>query len=825
VSGRYKWFALSNTTLGVLMSTINMSIVIIALPDIFRGIHINPLQPGNISYLLWIIMGYILTQAVLVVTLGRLGDMFGRVKIYNAGFAVFTIGSIALAFDPLQHGGGALWLILWRIMQGVGGAMLSANSTAILTDAFPARRRGLALGINQIAGIGGSFLGFIIGGLLAPVHWRLVFFVSVPIGLIGTVWAYKSLREIGHRVRARIDWWGNLLFAVGLTATLVGITYGIQPYGGHPEGWTNPMVLGAIIGGFAVLAVFCVVETKVAQPMFHLGLYKIRAFWTGNLASLLSAVGRGGLQFMLIIWLQGIWLPLHGYNFVQTPLWAAIYMVPITIGFLIAGPASGALSDRVGARTLATGGLLVVAATFVGLLAIPTDFTYWQFGLILFISGIGSGLFAAPNTTAIMNSVPADQRGQANGMRTTLMNSGMALSIGIFFSLMTTGLAAKLPHSLASGLIGQGVPHGAAQQIAGLPPIGTLFAAFLGYNPIGNLLPQHVQHALSTGQLHTLLGKQFFPHLIAQPFHHGLAIAFAAAAAMSVAGAIASALRGGIYYHESSMDPKPVSEAAADSSDTQASPASGEPSVSDAATVDHNGHRVNGHRPNGHRAGDGSGPAAAGEAAGRSKPAPLPASGTALVVLDMQQGIVERASVPDPVLEAAQRAVRAARAAGIPVVYVRAAFRDRTPEISPRNRSFAPLSGTNRMRETDPGTRIHPSVSPQPGDVIVTKRRISAFAGSDLDVVLRSAGVSCLVLAGVATSGAVLSTLRQAADQDFVLTVLRDACADRDSEVGRVLMEKVFPTQAAVTTVDEWESGLASATTPAEAVVGHVPTG
>ncbi|MGH3319494.1 MAG: MFS transporter [Streptosporangiaceae bacterium] len=550
MTGRYKWFALSNTTLGVLMATVNMSIVIIALPDIFRGIHLNPLEPGNISYLLWIIMGYMVVQAVLVVTLGRLGDMFGRVKIYNAGFAVFTAGSIALALDPLQHAHGAMWLIVWRLVQGVGGAMLMANSTAILTDAFPARRRGMALGINSVAGIGGSFIGFIVGGLLAPVDWRLVFFVSVPIGLVGTVWAYVSLREIGVRKAARVDWWGNVLFAIGLTAVLVGITYGIQPYGGHVEGWTNPMVLGALVGGLVVLAVFCLVETRVAQPMFRLGLYKIRAFWTANLASLLGAVGRGGLMFMLIIWLQGIWLPLHGYAFEVTPLWAAIYMIPMTFGFLVAGPASGALSDRVGARTLATLGMLVGAAMYGALLALPTDFTYWQFGLVLFIAGIGSGLFAAPNTTAIMNSVPADQRGQANGMRTTLQNSGMALSIGIFFSLMTTGLAARLPHSLYAGLTGQGVPDAVAGKVAGLPPIGTLFAAFLGYNPIGNLLPPQVLRNLPAGSAHTLTGKGFFPHLIAGPFHHGLVIVFTAAAAMSVVGAIASAFRGGIYIHE-----------------------------------------------------------------------------------------------------------------------------------------------------------------------------------------------------------------------------------------------------------------------------------
>ncbi|WP_406055514.1 MFS transporter [Kribbella sp. NBC_00889] len=546
---RYKWIALSNTTVGMLMATINSSIVIISLPDIFRGIKLDPLQPGNVSYLLWMLMGFLLVTAVLVVSLGRLGDIYGRVKIYNLGFAVFTVGSIALVFDPFTQGSGALWLILWRLVQGVGAAMLFANSTAILTDAFPSDRRGFALGINQVAAIGGSFVGLVIGGLLAPVDWRLVFLISVPFGLIGTIWSYKSLRETSVRTRARVDWVGNALFAVGLTAILAGITYGIQPYGGHDMGWTNPWVLAGLIGGAALLAVFCVVEARVEAPMFNLSLFRIRAFTAGNLAGLLASVSRGGLQFMLIIWLQGIWLPLHGYSFASTPLWAGIYLLPLTVAFLIAGPMSGFLSDRYGARAFATGGLLLAALSFLGLMMLPTNFNYWAFGGLLVLNGIGSGLFSAPNTTAIMNSVPANRRGVASGMRGTFFNSGTSLSIGIFFSLMIVGLAQTLPAALTSGLEAHGVSATVANGIGQQPPVGSLFAAFLGANPIGTLLGSLPASAIHGADLNTLTSKQFFPQLIATPFHHGLVIVFSAAIAMSLIAAVASLFRGSRYVH------------------------------------------------------------------------------------------------------------------------------------------------------------------------------------------------------------------------------------------------------------------------------------
>jgi MFS family permease len=554
----YRWVALSNTTLGMLMATINSSIVIISLPAIFTGVKLNPLEPGNVSYLLWMLMGYMLVTAVLVVMFGRMGDQFGRVRIYNLGFVIFTLAAIALCLDPFTGGPGAMWLIVWRFVQGVGGAMLFANSTAILTDAFPANKRGFALGLNQVAAIAGSFIGLILGGVLAEVDWRAVFFVSVPFGVIGTIWSIKSLHEVGQKNPGRIDWLGNATFGIGLIALLTGITYGIQPYGDSSQGWGNPWVLGSIVGGLLLLVAFGFVELRVPSPMFDMRLFRIRAFSSGIFAGFLAAIGRGGLQFMLIIWLQGIWLPLHGYSYESTPLWAGIYMLPITIGFLVAGPISGALSDRFGSRAFATVGLLLVAATFVGLLLIPVNFEYWQFALLTGLNGIGSGLFSSPNRTAIMNSVPANERGAASGMAGVALNAGSSLSIGIFFSLMIAGLSVALPSALTNGLTSHGVPANVAAQVGNTPPVGSLFAAFLGYNPIQSLLgptgiltAPHVDGA-------TLTGKEFFPQLISGPFHDGLVVVFIAAAVMSVIGAVASFLGGAKYVHGETVAPAPA---------------------------------------------------------------------------------------------------------------------------------------------------------------------------------------------------------------------------------------------------------------------------
>jgi MFS family permease len=550
----YKWIALSNTTLGVLMAAINGSILIISLPSIFRGIGLDPLQPENINYLLWTLMGYLVCMAVLVVAFGRLGDMFGRVKTYNAGFAIFTIASIALGLTPGHGAQAALYIILMRIVQGVGGALLMANSAAILTDAFPAAQRGLALGINTVAGIGGSFIGLIIGGLLASYDWRAVFWIGVPFGLFGTIWAYLKLRDTARKDVLEHDWLGNITFAAGLVLILVGITYGIQPYGTHLMGWTSPKVLSFLIGGMVLLLAFIVVESRVKSPMFNLRLFRIRPFLAGNLASLFASTGRGGLQFMLIIWLQGIWLPLHGYSFVTTPLWSGIYMLPLTVGFLVAGPLCGYLSDHYGARPFATGGMVLGALAFILLQALPVNFSYWQFALLLLLNGIGSGMFAAPNTSGIMSSVPATERGQASGMRATTMNAGMVLSIGVFFSLMIIGLSSTLPQAMQSQLVSQDVPVSVAHEVAHEPPVSSLFAAFLGYNPMTKLMPTQVLHSLPPANLATITSRDFFPHLIAGPFMNGLRIAFSFSAGLFVVAAVASWLRGKQYIHQDAED-------------------------------------------------------------------------------------------------------------------------------------------------------------------------------------------------------------------------------------------------------------------------------
>ncbi|OBF36668.1 MFS transporter [Mycobacterium sp. ACS1612] len=541
----YRWVALTNTTAAVFMSALDGSIVIISLPAIFRGIDLDPLAPANIAYLLWMIMGYRLVQSVLVVTLGRIGDMYGRVRVYNFGFSVFTVASILLSFDPFSGAAAAQWLIGWRLLQAVGGSMLTANSAAILTDAFPPDRRGFALGFNQVAALAGQFIGLVAGGLLAAWDWRAVFWVNVPVGVFGTVWAYRRLRDNGQRHRGHIDWWGNITFAIGLSAVLVAITSGIQPHGGHTTGWHSPFVLTTLAAGILLLIAFVVIETRVAEPMIRPSLFRIRAFTAGNMATLSAALAQGGLQFMLIIWLQGIWLPLHGYDYAETPLWAGIFMLPLTAGFLVAGPAAGALSDRFGARGIASIGMLAFALSFVGLLLLPIDFPYWAFALLIGLNGIGSGMFAAPNTSAIMGSVPPEERGVVSGMRATFQNSGTALSIGVFFSLMIVGLAYTLPYALTTGLQNQGVPNAVADQVAALPPVSTLFAAVLGVNPLEHLLaPSGVLTHLPADNVATITGGQFFPHLISDPFHHGLIVVFGVSIALAALAGVASLARG-----------------------------------------------------------------------------------------------------------------------------------------------------------------------------------------------------------------------------------------------------------------------------------------
>lgn len=567
--GSYKWIALSNTTLGVLMASINQTILIISLPAIFRGIQINPLgHSGNISLLLWILMGFNVATTILLVSFGRISDTYGRVRLYNLGFLVFTIGSILLFLTPGTATAGEWELIVFRFIQGIGGAFLFANSSAILTDAFPVEERGLALGLNQIAGIAGGVIGLVVGGLLSVVWWRAIFLVNVPVGLFGTVWAYIALRETATtRDGKHIDWWGNLTFGLGLMGVMLGLTYSITPYGSHPMGWHSPFVQISLIAGVVLLVLFVIIETKILDPMFHMGLFKIRAFAIGNFTNLMASIARGGLSFMMIIWLQGIWLPMHGVSFANTPLQAGIDTIPQMVGFLLLGPLSGRLSDRFGARWLATLGMVVSALGFFLLNTLPADFHYWTFAFYIFVVGAGMGLFASPNTSAIMSAVPARFRGAASGMNATFMNAGMMLSMGVFFTIVISSLATGLPSTITHGLSRFALPASFIHGLAHASPLSLLFAALLGYNPLKTLFSstavgRTVVSHLPAHQVATLESPQFFPQLISHPFMDALRVVFLFAAAMTLLSAILSVFRGGRFiYQDDDLPQTPQEEA------------------------------------------------------------------------------------------------------------------------------------------------------------------------------------------------------------------------------------------------------------------------
>jgi MFS family permease len=563
----YKWTVLSNTTLGALMASINGTIILISLPVIFRGVNVDPFQPGNLTLLIWLLMGYGVVTATLLVTVGRISDMWGRARMYNLGFAIFAAGSVLLFLTPNSGTTGAWELVGFRVVQGVGGAFLFANSAALITDAFPHSERGKALGINQVAAMGGSVVGLVLGGVLAGVgdvrlgsvvipSWRIIFLASVPVAVAGTVWAYIKLHDIGSVRRGqRIDYVGNTTFGVGLTLLLIAVTYGLLPYGGQSMGWSSPWVWGGIGLGLALLVAFVIVETRVKDPMFRLELFRIRAFAAGNLAGLLGSIARGGVMFMLIIWFQGIWLPLHGYSFSQTPFWAGIYMLPMMGGFVLMGPLSGWLSDRFGARYLASAGMAVTSVGFVLLLLLPYDFEYWQMGLLLLLQGCGMGMFAAPNTAAIMNAVPAEHRGAASGMRATLQNAGMQLSLAVFFTIVLVGLASGLTGSVSSALGSAGVSGPAATALTGMVasnPSGALFGAFLGKNPMSvyiSYLPTALQAQIGSATA-ALTARGFFPHAVAPAFLQGIDAAFEISAVLTALAAIVSLMRGGRYVHE-----------------------------------------------------------------------------------------------------------------------------------------------------------------------------------------------------------------------------------------------------------------------------------
>jgi MFS family permease len=629
---RYKWIALSNVTLGVLLATLDGSITLIAMPDIFRGIHLDPLQPANSFYLLWMILGFLVVSSVLIVSLGRLGDMYGRVKMYNLGFVIYTVASLFLTVDWLDGRAGASYLIAFRIVQGVGASFLLANAAAIITDAFPVHQRGMALGINNIVGVSGMFVGLVLGGVLAPIDWRLVFLISVPVGLFGTVWAYLKLEERSKPRPAKIDWAGNVTFALGLILIMASVTYGIRPYGTSATGWGSPRVIALLAAGSACLVAFLVIERLVSAPMFRLQLFRIRAFTFGTLSTFLSSVSRGGLMFMLIIWLQGIWLPQHGYSFAETPLWAGIYMLPLTVGMLLVGPVSGLLSDRFGSRWFATGGMLGSAASFAALALLPTDFPYPLFAVVLALQGASMGMFASPNRAAVMNSLPAADRGAGGGMNQTFQNSAQVLSIGVFFTLMIMGLSSGLPATMLRGLRSHGVAVATAQQVAHLPAVSILFAAFLGYNPLAHLAGAHVLASVSTANRAVLTGRSFFARLISPSFRTGLHEALAFAVGACLIAAAASLARGGRAA---------AAVAALEAADAEADAATnGDPATSQA---------VHGDRAAPHPA---NGDPAAPRPANGDPAAPPPADGDPATSRAADGGSVTLPGEPDTVLRA-----------------------------------------------------------------------------------------------------------------------------------------------------------------------------
>ncbi|MDD1702155.1 MAG: MFS transporter [Methanoregula sp.] len=555
----YKWVALSNTTIAMFMAAVNGSIILISLPAIFNGININPLT--SFQYLLWILMGYGIVTATLLLSFGRLSDIYGRVRLYNIGFAIFTAGSILLFLTPDTGDAGAIELIVFRLIQAVGAAFIFSNSAAILTDAFPPDERGKALGLNQVAALSGQFVGLLIGGILAVFHWRYVFLISVPFGIIGTIWAFMKLKEPAYPKRTqKIDLWGNLSFIGGLTIFLIGITYALLPYGSDAMGWGDPLVIAALATGTLLLIAFPIIETRVEDPMFRMDLFKIRNFAFGNAAGFLSALARGGVMIILIILLQGVWLPLHGYSFESTPFWAGVYMLPLTIGFVIMGPLSGIISDKYGARWISTLGMVLIGVSFLILAILPYNFDYLPFALALLVMGIGNGMFSSPNAAAIMNSVPADRRGVTSGMMSTLMNSGFVLSMGMFFTIIVVGLTSTFPAVVSDSLS----QIGAAQLIpamGAIPPTGALFAAFLGYNPVQTILAGLSPALLATvapATLVTLTGVVWFPTTLAQAFMPSLALSFYIGAGISFVAALLCAMRGEKYIEE--IDGAPARE-------------------------------------------------------------------------------------------------------------------------------------------------------------------------------------------------------------------------------------------------------------------------
>ncbi|MCL4373383.1 MAG: MFS transporter [Candidatus Marsarchaeota archaeon] len=547
---QYKWTVLTNTTLGVIMSSLNMNVVMISLPAIFRGLGINPFVPGEFTYLLWVLMGYSIVLATILVTFGRISDIFGRARLYTWGFIIFTAASVLLSIIPDNTGNfGALLLILFRLVQAIGGGFLMVNSTALLTDAFPPNERGKALGLNQVALIVGTLLGLIVGGILASYDWHLIFIMSVPFALAGAVWSIYRLDRHHEKKEVHMDYMGNITIAIGLILVSLGFTYVLMPYKNSQLGWANPWVIGSFAAGILFIVLFAFAEKRAANPLFNLSFFRIRPFTFGNLSLLLSSLARGASMFLVAIWLQGIYLPLHGIPYTETPLWAGIYMLAMMFGMVTMGPISGWLTDKYGARIFATSGMLVIALSLFALTLLPYNFNPIAFELILFFNGIGNGLFASPNTTSIMNSLPPKDRGTGNGMRMTLSNIGSSISMAIFFSVAITVFTIYVPGAMYSSAVQQGIPTEAAHLLAQIPASGLLFGAFLGVDPLA-ALPKSLTSSLPGAAINVLESHTFLPNVLGPSFMQGLRTSLYISVVLIGIGAVLSALRGKRYVYE-----------------------------------------------------------------------------------------------------------------------------------------------------------------------------------------------------------------------------------------------------------------------------------
>ncbi|HVC33559.1 MAG TPA: MFS transporter [Chloroflexota bacterium] len=414
-SSGYEWTALSVTTLGALLAALQSTALLIALPDILVKLQASFLT------VMWLLLGYLLITTALVPVIGRLADMFGRKNLYNAGFAIFTLGSLLAGLGQQQFHG--MDVLVFRMLQGIGGALLITNSTAIVTDAFRSGRVGLGLGVNQIAGAAGFVLGPVVGGLLTAIDWRWVFLFNVPLGVFGTYWGMRRLREpVTLPSRQTFDWPGSLSFTIGLGSVLLALSLVAFPM----LGWT--VIYALFVVGIIGLVAFVVYELRESQPMMNLRLFANRLFAFANLSNSLNGLARGAVLFLLIFFLQG--------PYGKDPLTAGIMMAPFGLAFMLIGPLSGYLSDHHGARGLGTAGLLVSAVGLAGLATVTDQTPYWQLAIWMAIMGGGSGFFNSPNTNVIMTSVRPDQRGMAAGIRTMLSNTGQMLSIAIAFPLV-----------------------------------------------------------------------------------------------------------------------------------------------------------------------------------------------------------------------------------------------------------------------------------------------------------------------------------------------------------------------------------------------------